>query len=1042
MAVSYEYITYPGNGDVIANVFNAIATLSGSTMMAGAAQAASLFGFIVVLSMWAFKLDMRESLSWLIGVFIIWMVLMTPKVTVLVSEQSGYGFSAKQQAVGNVPFGLAAASSIISQFGLNLTRKMEQVYSVPTDLQYTRSGLMFGNKLYEGIYDSKYSDDVLISDWALFTHNCSFFDVNMYKLYTINELKYTNNILALIGRTNNALFTNVTDVVSTNTTTGLNTYATTSTTYSCKAAYALLKDRTLKMNNHTATKLANKIFNYNGMTNVPSKLASLQAVGNSSMQFLLNDARFDTMKAIEQTAMMDMLRRADMINYQRTNNGAAAQQAFSLAMAKSQYISSQKTGAMMASWNLPLVRSTAEAILLGIFPLVILGALLGGAMAFKSLMFYLGGLLWIQLWAPVASILNLVMAIHTRKIMSAEAAMSATGNITAGTQYEIMQAAVDAQSAAGAAFWLIPVVAGAVAFGGRSIMTSMMGMVTGGKSQSEAAGSQAGAGNYNYGNMSVNSASGNKFQTDPVYNSPNMVTTNSTAGAKFTDSSTGNSRYQSRDDKMPRMSVSSGASMAESFTQQAERSMQSANSMAAQASNSVAVGDSQTMTWAMNHASTASASNGYGMNLSASESQQVSQLMSAAEKLSQKNSVLTRSQYASVMALSLGVGGSTTGAEQQTQDSATSQRASTTQSSGGSGQPRVSGDISKQESQSSSVSAIKKIMGNAGISSDRRVENADALASEIAQAVDTLRSQGVKFDQGTVDNITKSEAFQSAVSSGDSLATGAVASYQQAQQAILSSNQSYQEAEGYREQASAAISRNASVNLDGAADVAQYVDREGLTMQDIYQQPGTAVSAAMGSAAGNAAVINQAASGTAFAANTDLTPNQRPQNTVKATHESNVADLNGQYEARAQNVVAQSGISTSAIDSRIQASEGGLAQDYTTARGNAAAGIQSGKSEYGQTVDQLGKYTKQMGDQVETLGMRLNSQQTSLNTEEAQAKVRSGEGSMGSGYDAVFSHMVDNKNLASNMKSEGSQTSMFEKGGNNRSSGSMTFPKD
>lgn len=1034
MAVSYEYITYPGNGDVIANVFNAIATLSGSTMMAGAAQAASLFGFIVVLSMWAFKLDMRESLSWLIGVFIIWMVLMTPKVTVLVSEQSGYGFSAKQQAVGNVPFGLAAASSIISQFGLNLTRKMEQVYSVPTDLQYTRSGLMFGNKLYEGIYDSKYSDDVLISDWALFTHNCSFFDVNMYKLYTINELKYTNNILALIGRTNNALFTNVTDVVSTNTTTGLNTYATTSTTYSCKAAYALLKDRTLKMNNHTATKLANKIFNYNGMTNVPSKLASLQAVGNSSMQFLLNDARFDTMKAIEQTAMMDMLRRADMINYQRTNNGAAAQQAFSLAMAKSQYISSQKTGAMMASWNLPLVRSTAEAILLGIFPLVILGALLGGAMAFKSLMFYLGGLLWIQLWAPVASILNLVMAIHTRKIMSAEAAMSATGNITAGTQYEIMQAAVDAQSAAGAAFWLIPVVAGAVAFGGRSIMTSMMGMVTGGKSQSEAAGSQAGAGNYNYGNMSVNSASGNKFQTDPVYNSPNMVTTNSTAGAKFTDSSTGNSRYQSRDDKMPRMSVSSGASMAESFTQQAERSMQSANSMAAQASNSVAVGDSQTMTWAMNHASTASASNGYGMNLSAAESQQVSQVMDAAEKLAQKNSAGTKSQYASAIALSLGTGGM----QNDQEASRTSQQASISHGSGGNSQAKATGSTSRQDS----VSSMKQMMSKVGIDTNRRADNSDSLASEMAQTVETLRKQGVKFDQGTVDNITKSEAFQSAVSSGDSLATGAVASYQQAQQAILSSNQSYQEAEGYREQASAAIGRNASVNLDGAADVAQYADREGLTMQDIYQQPGSAVSAAMGSAAGNAAVINQAASGTAFASNTDLAPSQRPQNTVKAAHENNVADLNGQYEAKAQNVVAQSGVNTSAIDSRIQASEGGLAQDYTTARGNAAAGIQSGKSDYGQTVDQLGKYTKQMGDQVETIGMRLNSQQKSLNTEEAQAKVRSGEGSMGSGYDAVFSHMVDNKNLASNMKSEGSQTSMFEKGGNNRSSGSMTFPKD
>ena len=199
MAFSYEYFTYPGNGDVIANVFNSIAMFSGTTMMAGAAQAASLFGFIVVLSIGAFKLDLRESFSWLIGVFIVWMVLMTPKVTVLVTEQGSYGFSAKQQAIANVPFGIAAGSSIISQFGFNITRKMEQVYSIPNDLNYTQTGLMFGNRLYEGIYLAKFSDDVLISDWALYTHNCTFFDINMYKLYSINELKYSSDILGLLG---------------------------------------------------------------------------------------------------------------------------------------------------------------------------------------------------------------------------------------------------------------------------------------------------------------------------------------------------------------------------------------------------------------------------------------------------------------------------------------------------------------------------------------------------------------------------------------------------------------------------------------------------------------------------------------------------------------------------------------------------------------------------------------------------------------------------------------------------------------------------
>ena len=41
----------------------------------------------------------------------------------------------------------------------------------------------------------------------------------------------------------------------------------------------------------------------------------------------------------------------------------------------------------MASWNLPLIRSAAEAILIGLFPFVMILAMLGGIMAFRLLSF-------------------------------------------------------------------------------------------------------------------------------------------------------------------------------------------------------------------------------------------------------------------------------------------------------------------------------------------------------------------------------------------------------------------------------------------------------------------------------------------------------------------------------------------------------------------------------------------------------------------------------------------------------------------------------
>ena len=112
--MAVEYFTFPGNGEAVQAVFNGVAMISSSTMMGGAMQAAALFGFLVTLAVAVFKLDLRESFSYLFVVLFCWMGMMVPKTTVLITESGGYGYTGRQYTVGNVPVGLAYMGYFVS----------------------------------------------------------------------------------------------------------------------------------------------------------------------------------------------------------------------------------------------------------------------------------------------------------------------------------------------------------------------------------------------------------------------------------------------------------------------------------------------------------------------------------------------------------------------------------------------------------------------------------------------------------------------------------------------------------------------------------------------------------------------------------------------------------------------------------------------------------------------------------------------------------------------------------------------------------------
>lgn len=999
--MAVEYFTFPGNGEAVRAVFNGVATISGSTMMGGAMQAAALFGFLVTLAVAVFKLDLKDNFSYLFVVLFCWMGMMVPKTTVLITESGGYGYTGRQYTVGNVPVGLAYMGYFVSSFGQSITRKAEQVNHLPDDLNYSRTGMLFGTRLMENIREARIPDAQLTQDWALFMYQCSFFDMNLYHFYNVQDLAQSADILATLTHTNQALFTNVSQIASRRG--NMLQYNGKSKTMTCNEAAKELKDRTrFYSKNYLPGYIADRVFAGLGTNSAGiNRVNALVTLGNSSFQYLLDNARFDTLKNIEQAAMVEVIRQAGIINGQRNRNPAAVQQAFAQVQARNQYIAAQKTGSSMASWNLPLIRSAAEAILIGLFPFVMILAMLGGIMAFRLLSFYMMSMLWIQLWAPVASIINMIMTMNAKRLFSVEAA---NGVITPGTGDTLLMAAADAQAAAGAAMWLIPVIAGALAMGGRSLMNGMMGMTSSAKSTGEAAGSQVGSGNYSVGNMNYNNSNANKHSLNPVYTDPQMMTAQSAAGTSWRNMATGDSRAQMRNSSFG-VSSQSQISQSESYSKAADRAETSAQQWQASFRESVSQGNANRLAFATNYGMDRSASEGYGMGLDAAESRKLSYVIDQGKKIAQKFGVTNTSAVISAIAAGLGISGNT-------------------------------GSSTKAQN-------IKNALGAKGdLGWSGKSQNTDQMVAEIGESIEAGKRQGISFDSNFTDKVSQSEAYKVALNSGNSLAQTAEANFSKAREASHMASESYQKAQSYREMAAQTYGNGITIAQDNTNALVQ--DNPELTMSELNAGQGGTYNAAIRAGVNSQDRLKAAAENSGWKPN-DLSPEDRPQNNTQAAYKhfsDKVSSGAGAAFGDVQTQAHQAGIIPDGISAAINARGENLKQEYANKSDKVEGDINQGRNSHRQEVGRLATHAKNAQDQTNGVTMRINTHALPWNSfgeryDNAMKDVREGKGYIGSGSDQAAAHL-GNPALASEF-----DLPIPQRPGNSKSSGSAVFrPKE
>lgn len=1035
--MAVEYFTFPGNGEVVKAVFDGVAMISGSTLMGGAMQAAALFGFLVALSVAVFKLDLRESFTYLFVVGFCWMGMIVPKTTVLITESGGYGYTGRQYTVGNVPVGLAYMGYFVSSFGQSITRKAEQVNHLPDDLNYSRTGMLFGARLLENIREARIPDAQLTQDWALFMNQCSFFDMNLYHFYTVQDLAQSTDILSTLGNTNQALFTNVSETTAEKS--ERLKYNGKSKTMTCNEAAKLLKERTeFYSKNYLPNYIANRVFAGLG-TNAAgvNRVNALVTLGNNSFQYLLDNARTDTLKNIEQAAMVEVIRQAGIINGQRNRNSAAVQQAFAQVQARNQYIAAQKTGALMASWNLPLIRSAVEAIMIGLFPFVMILALLGGIMAFRMLGFYMMGMMWIQLWAPVASIINLIMTMNTKRLLSLE---TLNGAITPGSSDTLLMAAADAQAAAGSAMWLIPVIAGALAMGGRSLMNGMMGMTSSAKSTGEAAGSQVGSGNYSAGNMNYNNSNANKHSLNPVYTDPQMMTAQSATGTSWRDMATGESRVQMRNSSLG-VSSQSQISQSESYSKAADRAETAAQQLQASIRESVSQGNSNRLAFATNYGMDRSASEGYGMGLDAAESSNFSYVIDQGKKIAQKFGVTNASAVISAIAAGLGVSGNTGSSTSAGEQNSTAMRIAQTLKKNG-----MQGLESLTQTADSVGQTARNIKSALGVKGDLgwngKSQNMDQMAAEIGKSIEAGIRQGVSFDSKFTDKVSQSEAYKVALNSGNSLAQTAEANFSKAREASQMAAESFQQAQSYREMAARTYGNGITISQDNTNALVQ--GNPELTMSELNAGQGGTYNAAIRAGENSHGRLKVAAESSGWKPN-NLSPEDRPQNNTQPAYKyysdkvsSGVGAAFGNVQAQAH----QAGVIPDGINAAIGSRGDKLEQNYESKSGKIEGDINQGRNSHRQEVGRLATHAQKAQDGTNGVAMRINTHALPWNSageryDNLMEDVRKGKGPIGAGVDQATAHL-GNPALASEF-----DLPIPQRPGNTKSSGSAVFrPKE
>ncbi len=513
--MNFEVTTF-GGGYPIFEIFNGIAIIAkGASFMTllKIMGGVGLVCFCVMASMGRrISLPIKHILVY---AFILNIVILKTATVLITDKISGDSYT-----IDNVPIGIAAIAGITSTIGTKLATLFEDVFHLPDDMAYTKTGMVFGAQVWKSLHTMKIQNPALIANLNAFANHCILIDTGLNRFthnrYSLADLRASKDMWSLLKAksSKHIIRFNYSSDGSTQTKDAQN-----SGTMTCsKGAEQLEKDvvselpitienlaQQLGMPLHTL-----KTSSGTNVTTIADAAAKAQIVGVlsstfSTMQGIASDAEKTLRNAMTWSALLDATASPGM------NYGFAKAM---ISKSTNNWITSR-----LAGYWLPLTRDCFCGLLYASFLIVVILALTPfGRGIFVH---YIESLVWLQLWPLCFVILNFF----------ASSCMARLGVASVGTSGGISAAGIGHMGSVGS---MIAGLAGylslSVPFLARGLMKGMMGTFTqiaqsiGGATQSAImyAANEVASGNLSVGNASLFSQAANNLNSNNLNTGSNI----------------------------------------------------------------------------------------------------------------------------------------------------------------------------------------------------------------------------------------------------------------------------------------------------------------------------------------------------------------------------------------------------------------------------------------------------------------------------------------------------------------------------------------
>ncbi|ARF52428.1 conjugal transfer mating-pair stabilization protein TraG [Pantoea stewartii] len=628
-------------GEFLSNIFNGVATMLGTTEWSSMFRIAALVSVMVLFATYLKGHDPLEFIKFIAFFILLTSILVIPKRTVQIIDRTD---ATSIHTVANVPLGLAAPAKFITGIGTALTEGFETVYHTPDSVTYSKTGMLFGANLVGSATDFMFRNGDLAELFTAYVRNCVVGDILLNNKYSFQELMNSTDPYALI-------FQNPSPLRGVMVPYG-NTAATREGFWTCQE----LANNVLKSQLNADTAEGGSTWNY-----YVARITGAKPNGSALFGTLMADSYnyyygggATASQVMRAAVVMNGLKQG-ISSYSAQNGDAAGLVNLASQSSYAKMRLSQATSASIATTYLPLMNTVLLAMVIGLFPVIILLATVH-SLTLQVLKGYIHTLIYLQAWGPMFAILNYAVSAYlTNKTGSLSFSLS---NLSV-----IQQTHADIGSIAGWLSLSIPFLAMGLVKGLGSVVSqagNYLGTAMNSTASSEA--SRAGDGSWAFNNLQTDNVAGNKWDTNYASRS-GMAMTQMGNGATATRTQSGASVYDTTGaiSRLP-TDIQLDRSAVSGFQRQQREAESQLQSLSNSLSHSASTGTSQLSQWASQRGSSDTVSRGADNSISANDAAAISKLQSAVARyardnnVSQADALRTAMEQSQNMSLNAGVG--------------------------------------------------------------------------------------------------------------------------------------------------------------------------------------------------------------------------------------------------------------------------------------------------------------------------------------------------------------------------------------------------